>query len=113
MQWTTLSTEKRYREFQKAQRRATLERYDPHKLERRDGNNSPGAVIFEKWRSGYWNSPVAFAVAFCVHPDSVTKYEEGILKTMPKQIREALDEVGLLQMNWQDEIAFDPQGATL
>lgn len=113
MQWTAQSTERRYRAFQSAQRRATLERYDPHKLERHEGNNSPGAVIFEKWRSGYWNSSVAFAVAFCVHPDSVTKYEEGILKTMPKQIKDALEEVDLLQMNWQDEMAIEPQRARL
>lgn len=113
MQWTENSTEKRYRAFQKAQRRATVERYAPHKLERREGNNSPGAVIFEKWRSGYWGSATSFSIAFCVHPDSVTKYEEGILKTMPKQIKEALEEVELLQTNWQDEMQIERQGSTL
>lgn len=113
LQWTTRGVEKHYKAFQKAQRQATVEKVDPHKLERLEGNGSPGAVIFEKWRSGYWNSPVAFAVAFCVHPDLVTKYEEGILKAMPKPVAEVLIETGLMQTNWVDEMPIGPEPATL
>lgn len=107
MGWTVDSVSRRYSIFQKAQRRATFERIEPHKLTRANGNLSPGGVLFERWRSGYWNSPTAFAVAFCVHPDLVAKYEEGIQKTMPKQIFEALSEVNLIDSNWVDQ----PSGA--
>jgi transcriptional regulator with XRE-family HTH domain len=103
MQFTVGSTEQRYITFQKAQRRATIERVNPATLTRRDGNNSPGGVIFEHWRSGYWTSPMQFAVAFCIHPDLVQKYEEGITKTMPKQLKAALIEAGILNGNWVDE----------
>jgi transcriptional regulator with XRE-family HTH domain len=103
MGWTNDSVARRYETFQKVQRQATFERISPHKLTRANGNLSPGGVIFEKWRSGYWNSPTAFAVAFCVHPDLVTKYEEGIQKTMPKQIFKALFQVGLIDKNWVDQ----------
>jgi transcriptional regulator with XRE-family HTH domain len=112
MHWTATSTERRYEQFQRAQRRATREKIEPHKLERHD-SKSPGGVIFERWRSGYWNSPTAFAIAFCVHPDLVTKYEEGIAKAMPKQIRQALAEVNLIEMNWVDEMANGPETARL
>lgn len=95
--------EKSYEEFQKAQRRATVERVEPHRLERH-GSKSPGGVLFERWRSGYWNSPNSFAVDFCVHPDLVMKYEEGIQLNMPKQIRQALSEVNLIETDWTDQI---------
>ena len=91
----------RYALFQKATRRATVERISPHPL-RRNGSEAPH-LTFERWRSGYWTSPVQFSVAFCVHPDSVQKYEEGIQKTMPRQILEALQETKLLDPAWEDE----------
>jgi len=92
----------RYILFQRAQRRATLEKVDPHRLERH-GSMAEGHVLFERWRNGYWTSPTQFAVAFCVHPDSVQKYEEGIQRTMPKQILEALLEVNLIDPAWKDQ----------
>jgi transcriptional regulator with XRE-family HTH domain len=98
---TIRTVEKRYEAFQKATRRATIERVNPHRLERHD--NSPGAVLFERWRSGYWNSPTEFAVALCVHPDLVTKYEDGIQKTMPGVVFQALLEADLIDKNWVDE----------
>ena len=93
-----------YEHFQNTQRRATTEKIEPHRLIRHSGNFSPGGVLFERWRSGYWNSPTAFAIDFCVHPDLVTKYEEGIQKTMPKVIRQALIENQLLDESWADEV---------
>lgn len=45
-------------------------------------------------------SPLAFAVALCLHPDSVQKYEEGIQRGMPNQIRIALKQVKLLDPSW-------------
>lgn len=99
---------RRYVLFQKAQRRATLEKVAPHKLERH-GSLELGHKLFERWRSGYWTSPTQFSVAFCVHPDSVQKYEEGIQKSMPKQIKEALLEVELIDESWRDEL-LGPSG---
>jgi transcriptional regulator with XRE-family HTH domain len=90
-----------YEYFQHKQRSATIDKVGPHRLLRHE-DTSPGAVLFERWRSGYWSSPVSFAIAFCVHPDLVTKYEEGIQKNMPKQIREALIECELLSEDWTD-----------
>jgi transcriptional regulator with XRE-family HTH domain len=103
------SVHQRYVQFQKAQRRATTERVDPVKLERRSGDNEPGYIIFERWRNGYWTSPTQFSIAFCVHPDAVQKYEEGIQKRMPEQIRNALEESKLLDPGWSDH----PTGASL
>jgi transcriptional regulator with XRE-family HTH domain len=104
---STRSVEKHYEKFQKERRRATVERVAPHKLTRRDG--SPGAVLFEHWRSGYWVSTTAFSVDFCIHPDLIQKYEEGITKTMPRLLREILTEHNLMDENWID----DPSGASL
>lgn len=87
---------KRYVQFQKATRLATVERIDPHKLVRQDGSVEPGHVLFEHWRSGYWPSTVAFSNDFCVHSDTVRNYEEGIRKDMPTAIRSALLETNLL-----------------
>lgn len=98
----------RYEVFQKASRIATKERFNPHKLERH-GSSLPGHVIFERWRSGYWTSPVQFAVAFCVHPDMVQKYEENIVNKMPQQVFEALLEVKLIDNNWSE--TFESLGA--
>lgn len=90
-----------YAKFQKAQRYATIEDIGPHKLERH-GSSLPGHEIFERWRSGYWTSPIQFSIAFCVHPDATQKYEEGIQRKMPTQIREALLGVKLIDENWTD-----------
>jgi transcriptional regulator with XRE-family HTH domain len=100
---TTENVVQRYVVFQKATRRATIERINPAKLIRQEGNRSPGGVLFERWRNGYWTSPLQFAVAFCVHPDLVEKYEEGITKNMPKHLKAALIETGILNGNWVDE----------
>ena len=93
------SVRQRYVKFQQTQRRATVERIDPHHL-KANGSEAP-YITFERWRSGYWTSPMQFANAFCVHPDSVQKYEEGIQKMMPIQIRNALEEVNLLDPSWE------------
>lgn len=93
------SVRQRYVKFQQAQRRATKDRTNPHVL-RRNGSEA-AHLTFERWRSGYWTSPMQFATAFCVHPDSVQKYEEGIQKMMPAQIKNALEEVNLLDPSWE------------
>jgi transcriptional regulator with XRE-family HTH domain len=104
--WTSESVVKRYVAFQKATRRATVERIEPAPLVRH--SSDPGNVIFERWRSGYWVSPTAFANDFCIHPDLVQKYEEGITKTMPKHLKAAMIELKLLDDNWKDDM-FLPQ----
>lgn len=108
LKWTTESVTQRYVLFQKATRRATIEKIQPHRLVR--NSNDPGGLLFERWRSGYWNSPHAFATDFCIHPDLIQKYEEGITKTMPKQLKAAMIENGILDEKWQDDI-FLPQRA--
>lgn len=102
MGFTVNSVEKRYTQFQKATRRATIEKVDPTKLERK--SNTPGNKLFENWRSGYWSSSNQFATELCLHPDIVQKYEEGITKSMPKQLKAVLIENNLLDANWQDDI---------
>lgn len=97
------AVKQRYVAFQKRQRLETLEKVQPHKLERH-GSHETGSAIFEHWREGYWTSPTQFAQAFCVHPDTVQKYEEGIQKKMPDDIFRALLEVNLVDANWSDEI---------
>lgn len=92
--------EKSYANFQSSQRRATVEKIAPVRLERADGDMSPGGYLFEKWRSSYWYSVNAFAVDFCVHPNLVTKYEEGDQDNMPKQIKAALEETNLIALPW-------------
>lgn len=93
--------EDRYQRFQNATRRATIETVNPAKLVRR--SDATGATIFERWRSGYWHSPLAFANGLCVHPDLVTKYEEGITKRMPKEVKKVLEQFDLIDSNWFDE----------
>lgn len=101
----TADVMKLYTRFQRETRRATVDKVGPHKLSRNPGNNQPGHVIFEHWRSGYWPSTMAFATAFCIHPDTIQKYEEGIRLEMPSPIRLALREVGLIEDNWWDTIS--------
>lgn len=99
---TPQTVELLYKKFQRATRRATVEKTGPAKLERH--SDAPGNKLFEHWRAGYWTSPMQFATAFCVHPDSVQKYEEGIQTQMPKPIKEVLIEAGLLDGNWTDRV---------
>lgn len=104
--------DKLYAAFQKSQRRQTIERIDPHKLERNQ-SNEPGHLVFERWRSGYWTSPTQFAIAFCIHPDSIQKYEEGIQRKMPKQLLEALIENELIDLKWSDALEGEATDAHL
>jgi hypothetical protein len=93
--------ERRYQDFQKAKRFDTVDELSPHVL-RRNGAEAEH-LTFERWRNGYWVSPLSFAVTMCLHPDSVQKYEEGIQKGMPGQIRIALEQVKLLDPSWETE----------
>lgn len=87
---------KLYEKFQLATRRATVDRIGPHKLIRTPGNHEPSHILFERWRSGYWPSAISFANAFCIHPDTISRFEEGISKEMPIIIRQVLNEMDLL-----------------
>ncbi|MFG2268091.1 helix-turn-helix transcriptional regulator [Streptomyces sp. NPDC048720] len=102
MGWDTKSVEGRYKQFQSARRRETVESYAPHQLIRTD-SKAAGHEIFSNWRAGYWPSSMAFANAFCIHPDLIQKYEDGIQKSMPKQLRETLTKLNLLDPNWYDD----------
>lgn len=90
-----------YEKFQSYRRHETVEKFEPHPL-RRNGSEKEH-LTFERWRNGYWPSPNAFATAFCVHPDTVQKYEEGIQETMPRMIKNALEEVKLLDHSWEGQ----------
>lgn len=94
--------EKRYLQFQNATRAATVESVDPHKLERHENNtNQPGYQIFEQWRSGYWPSSFAFSNAFCIHPETVRNYEEGMRPEMPTLMVEILTEFKLIDPDFE------------
>lgn len=90
--FTIGSVQKRYEKFQNAQRRATLERINPHPFTL----GEPEGFHFERWRSGYWPSPLSFSVGMAIHPDLIQKFEEGITRTMPKLLRQILIEFELL-----------------
>lgn len=102
LNFTPEAVVQRYVLFQKATRRAAVEKIEPARLERK--SETPGNELFERWRSGYWSSPIQFATDFCIHPDLIQKYEEGITKSMPKQLKAVLIENGILDSNWQDDI---------
>lgn len=93
---------RRYKDFQKATRHATIEEVNPQILARR-GSLAPGNEVFSAWRNGYWHSVISFCNAFCIHPEIVRAYEEGIRSDMPAPIREILGEVGLVDPNWIDD----------
>lgn len=105
LNWNKESVHRRYVAYQKATREMTVEVYEPHIL--KPNGNEPAGITFERWRSGYWTSPMQFAIAFCVHPDGVGKYEEGIQKTMPEPIRSALEEVNLIDPSWEGKVTGD------
>lgn len=92
----------RYKEFQKETRRRTASNLNPQML-RRGTSSKPGHEIFEAWRAMYWPSAVAFSNAFCVHPEVVNTYEEGIRAVIPDQVRRALGHVKLIDPNWTEE----------
>lgn len=98
---TPIAVMNRYRNFQNETRRRTARNIQPKKLVR-GISVQPGHVLFAEWRSIYWPSPVAFSNAFCVHPDVVTMYEDGIRTTMPDQVKRALEMVRLLDDDWSE-----------
>jgi len=92
---------RRYNYFQVATRQKTKDELNPNLLSRR-GSELPGYAIFLEWRSGYWQSSTGFSNAFCVHPELVRNYEEGISPELPEPVASALREVGLLDPNWSE-----------
>lgn len=91
----------RYFDFQRIVRENTKTNVNPSLLARR-GSKLPGHVIFTSWREQYWSSPTAFSNALCVHPESVKTYEEGMLSSMPDQLRKALHSIGMIDPNWSE-----------
>ncbi|MFF5977062.1 helix-turn-helix domain-containing protein [Streptomyces sp. NPDC012769] len=57
--------------------------------------------IFNNWRRDYWPTAHAMAVSLCIHPDPISRYEDGITVTMPKQIRYVLEELKLLDSSFK------------
>lgn len=102
LQISSTAVFQRYVQFQKTKRNASLEETRPHRLIRNDGNTEPGYVLFERWRSGYWPSSLAFANAFCIHPETIRNYEEGIRPEMPGQVKTILQELNLVGENWTE-----------
>lgn len=102
------AVEHRYTTFQKVKRQATINRIEPTQLARHNSKER-GNVIFERWRSGFWPSSMAFATDFCLHPDTIQKYEEGITLTMPKHLMDALTESKLIDGEWVDETNWKPE----
>jgi ribosome-binding protein aMBF1 (putative translation factor) len=112
---------RQYRHFQSEQRKRAAETLEPLQVPNRVKSElTPvGPVInseddlehfktvyfhkvFKSWREDYWASRNNAASALCLHPASIENYEEGAYKQMPELIKEALQEVKLL-----DE-SFDP-----
>ena len=97
---------RRYYAFQTATRRNTASTIDPIFLSRGASANSdprrPGNEIFAEWRAKYWTSSTAFSNAFCVHPELVRNYEDGIVAEIPEPIRAALQSVKLIDPNWTE-----------
>lgn len=51
---------------------------------------------------------MAFANAFCIHPETVRAYEEGIRPEMPMGIRNVLNAFDLLETNWSETLRVEP-----
>lgn len=95
--------ERQYTAFQSRKRERTARNLAPAMLARR-GSKEPGHVLFQRWRSGYWSTPIAFAKDMCVNPANVENYEEGITTLMPLLLLDALREVKMIDPNWIDVI---------
>lgn len=96
------TVEQKYVLFQKAKRKATIEKFEPNVLRRPENTITPGHTLFANWRSHYWPSAVAFAKDFCIHPEIVSNYEEGLRPEMPILLKRILAESNLIEPNWAD-----------
>lgn len=99
-----------YKQYQKHKRQLTLDDVNiesisaPVPAEDQNQKFSSSSVttriytheVFKKWRENYWMTTNDFCVAMCVHPDSVTKYENGDMLHMPEQLLDVLRETNLL-----------------
>ncbi len=55
----------------------------------------PTATPFASFREAIGLSRMGFAKHFCVHPGLLYRVEQGISKTLPEQLADALKEAGL------------------
>lgn len=91
----------KYTAFQEATRKLSAENIAPSMLSRKN-STLPGNEIFTLWREGYWPSITAFSNSFCLHPELVRAYEEGIREEMPTLMRTVLASFKLMDPNWTE-----------
>jgi transcriptional regulator with XRE-family HTH domain len=68
---------------------------------RQQGNVIYYHKIFGNWRRDYFPTTHALCVELCLHPVPVENYEGGNTRTMPKDIREVLTGLGLLDRSFK------------
>lgn len=52
--------------------------------------------IFREWRCKYWETVHSFCVEMCLHPSPINNYEEGLIASMPENLRLALKDLDLI-----------------
>lgn len=96
-----------YRKFQEERRAETVERINPRLLSVEpiaEGSKQKFHYeIFRNWREEYWFTISTFASQMCVHPGTVTNYENGQQSYMPYALRDSLKQVKLLHDSFDTE----------
>ena len=107
----------KYKAFQSSQRYETLN----NKFDRIEVLAAPVAVnsnepvnkdlvfnhqLFSQWRESYWNTVTQFSIDMCVHPYSVSHYEDGDMYGMPSQLINVLTECKLLDPNFNTGVRW-------
>lgn len=85
--------EREYREFQRTKRVASGEQFGVSILEL--GPPEPNPIV--GFRTQLLLSRMGFAKRFCLHPGMLYRVEEGISRSLPSQLAEALLEAGVTQ----------------
>lgn len=85
--------EREYREFQRQKRVAVGEQYGVSILELGPPEGNPMVGL----RSQLQLSRMGFAKRFCLHPGMLYRVEEGISRSIPTQLVEALLEAGFME----------------
>lgn len=95
-----------YRKFQEDRRVETIARLNPDLLA---VEHVPGTKtkfhyeIFREWRENYWHTISQFSSQMCVHPGTVTNYENGLQSFMPYVIRDSLVQVKMIHASFDTE----------
>jgi len=91
-----------YKHWQWNKRRETVQRLAlrPVAVTDYDRVRQPEVIyyhkIFRQWRNDYWKSSHNFCVDMCLHPSPVADYEDGIMHTMPSQLKKVMFKLGLI-----------------